>query len=331
MRVPKLFSLKSWLTLEEAADHLSCTLQEPVTVPDLLRLAIDGHLVLSAHFVNHASANFGKKVTWDDARLVLFPDLSQMKSFELEPEVAALLKDFQKNGTRQEQHEWLTKNRAVSEHPKIIISISGDRVADGVLEWSREVVSIDGIWDLPTCGSAALDVAHLLQSLVGGPEITLTCLDGTFVVSQDGLTYARLLEHYENNPYVKDAEGMQDRIARIRKYPYGDPKSYYPSGGLPEDAPIVVRPAALTAFLTSFVRGNSETVITTEKPLDDRERTSLLCIIGALASNAHLDLSQPHKAGAVVAAMLPGEVKLSARTIGEHLKGVREAMDSRKG
>ena len=66
------------------------------------------------------------------------------------------------------------------------------------------------------------------------------------------------------------------------------------------------------------------------KSLDARERTTLLCIIGALASHAELDVSQPIKAGDAIAAMMP-DVKLSGRTIGEHLKAVREAMDSRKG
>jgi hypothetical protein len=69
----------------------------------------------------------------------------------------------------------------------------------------------------------------------------------------------------------------------------------------------------------------------TDKPLDTRERTTLLTIIGALAGVANLDLSQHNKAGDTVAAMLAVEgVKLSGRTIGEHLKAVREAMDSRK-
>jgi len=68
-----------------------------------------------------------------------------------------------------------------------------------------------------------------------------------------------------------------------------------------------------------------------DKSLDARERTTLLCIIGALAENATLDLSQHIKAGEAVAVMLDAKgVKLSGRTIGEHLKAVREAMDSRK-
>lgn len=67
-----------------------------------------------------------------------------------------------------------------------------------------------------------------------------------------------------------------------------------------------------------------------DKPLDPRERASLLCIIGALAKEAKLNLVEPYKAGGAVAAMLDRMcVKMSARRIGDHLKAVREAMNNR--
>ncbi|TAL88468.1 MAG: hypothetical protein EPN69_16250 [Rhodanobacter sp.] len=75
--------------------------------------------------------------------------------------------------------------------------------------------------------------------------------------------------------------------------------------------------------------GKAATLKATDKPLEPRERTTLLCIIGALAGHAKLDISKPTKAGDAIAAMMPG-VKLAGRTIGEHLKLVRDAMDSRK-
>lgn len=65
-----------------------------------------------------------------------------------------------------------------------------------------------------------------------------------------------------------------------------------------------------------------------EKPLGERERVTLLCIIGALARQAQLDLSQPMKAGDAVAAMAP-ELSVTGRTIGDHLKKVGPAMESR--
>ena len=42
----KLFKLSEWLTLDDAAKHLSTALGEPVKVADVYRLALDGHLTL---------------------------------------------------------------------------------------------------------------------------------------------------------------------------------------------------------------------------------------------------------------------------------------------
>ena len=63
--------------------------------------------------------------------------------------------------------------------------------------------------------------------------------------------------------------------------------------------------------------------------LGTRERTTLLCIIGTLAKSANMDLSQPMKMGDAVAALIP-DVQLSGRTIGDHLKRVSEALESRR-
>lgn len=58
----KLFSLKEWLTLDEAANYLTACLQEPVTQADTIRLAIDGHLIMSVNFVNSVYARCGKAI-----------------------------------------------------------------------------------------------------------------------------------------------------------------------------------------------------------------------------------------------------------------------------
>lgn len=41
-----LFQLKAWLSLEEAAKHLTIVFGENVTEIDVLRLGLDGHLKL---------------------------------------------------------------------------------------------------------------------------------------------------------------------------------------------------------------------------------------------------------------------------------------------
>ncbi len=62
----KLFKLKEWLIIPEAARHLSAVFDEEVNEADILRLALDKHLKLSVNFVNKAYAKRGKVVTLED-------------------------------------------------------------------------------------------------------------------------------------------------------------------------------------------------------------------------------------------------------------------------
>jgi hypothetical protein len=58
--VKKLLKLKEWLTVPDAARHLSILFGEAVSEADVLRLALDGHLTLSVYFVNHARGSTRK-------------------------------------------------------------------------------------------------------------------------------------------------------------------------------------------------------------------------------------------------------------------------------
>lgn len=69
----KLFSLKEWLTLEESANYLTACLKEPVTQADTIRLAIDGHLILSVNFVNTVFAKSGKAIPCSEHKGGGFP------------------------------------------------------------------------------------------------------------------------------------------------------------------------------------------------------------------------------------------------------------------
>lgn len=63
----KLLKLKNWLTIPDAARHLSILFGENVTEADVLRLALDGHLTLSVHFVNRTEAKCGKTIPLAEA------------------------------------------------------------------------------------------------------------------------------------------------------------------------------------------------------------------------------------------------------------------------
>ena len=62
----KLFTLKKWLTVKEAAKYLSKIFEEKVSPSDICQLAIDGHLVLSTHFINPCHAKLSDIVNFEN-------------------------------------------------------------------------------------------------------------------------------------------------------------------------------------------------------------------------------------------------------------------------
>lgn len=309
----KLLSLKEWITLDEAAAHLANIFNEEVSVADIYRFALSGNLVLSAHLVNHGRANLGRKMAIREAGFRVVPALEQIQKQVFVDLAANAFGEFE---------AWLAADAEnahllAAEEPKSkFVLLNGVQVsAQDCIQLDEQVSSVDGIWDLTMQGAERLDIEHFLQQSVGGPGVELTMLDGVFLYRPDG-TYARLLEHFGENPYASEK-------AKVLKF--NDPDAYYPAGRLPPDAPVVVRPQALNEFV-SKVSG----VDPVDKPLDERERSSLLCIIGALARMAQVDLSQPYKAAEQVAAALSqAGIPLAPRTIGTHLKAVPDALDRR--
>lgn len=234
----KLFNLKEWLTVADAARHLSIVFGEEVTEADVLRLALDGRLQLSVYFVNHAIGRQAKWIPWEE-----YPELVEL--------TLALDK---KHGRETE--------RTAEERHELILRCDDD------------VVDIAGVWDLPMIGGERLDVEHQYQGLTDGPAVTLQNLDGAFVEGQDDQIY-QLQENYDDNEYQAgssaalerlkqhiasngiegaESESLLNRHKEQRKEFLEKRKAkpakenYYPAGGLPKDAVIVVRTEALREF-----------------------------------------------------------------------------------
>lgn len=149
----KLYKLREWLTLADAAQHLAISFGEKVVEADVLRLTLDGHLTLSINFVNHAKGRCGKLVPISQAR---FAPLSSEKARKVA-------------GTRQLPQGILINNEQVLEPTP------------------KEPVTIDGVWDLPMVGNERIDVERYYQELTGGPAVELLSLAGTFVNRADGV------------------------------------------------------------------------------------------------------------------------------------------------
>ena len=275
----KLFSLKEWLTVLETARHLSIAFGEEVTEADVLRLCLDGRLQLSVNFVNHAKARCGPIVPRELARTYDFP-------VDLNAAMDAKTPNEYRGGYMQ--------------LPVGITLMSGE-----VIELEDKVVTLAGVHDLPMIGGERLDVEHEYQMLTNGPAVTLSNLEGAFVERSDG-TMCQLQESFDDNEYQAgsnahlgqlklriardgiaqdEAKMLLDRHAQQRKkflesQRTKEPKNrYYPAGGLPNDAVLVVRTEALREFERQLATGQNGPSV---EEVGGKERTTFLNIIGGL-------------------------------------------------
>jgi len=156
--VNKLFKLKEWLTVPEAAKHLSIILGEEVTEADVLRLALDRHLKLSINLVDQAQAKWAKIVPIEDAQYRELPA---------------------RRFPRREKGK-----------PRRILR--GSKIDDKrVLECADDIVNLKGVYDLLMIGAGPLNIERKYQNLTGGPAITLIATNhrGVLVKQADGEIY----------------------------------------------------------------------------------------------------------------------------------------------
>lgn len=269
----KLFKLKKWLTLPEAAKHLSVVCGEEVAIADILRLALDGYLTLSVNFVNKAHARPGQVVgeegiIWYEFSPIwrgLIPDLpSEDKDLPLEIPKSLYIEDGK------------------------------------YLNLEEKVVSIDDIWDLPMIGNEQIDIEHEYQRLTGGPSVDLIGLDGAFVQKNSGEMY-QLQESFDDHYGHKAARQAQsEKIRRLKLNKTNNKRKeqllklreeklkklndiyekwmrydqYYPAGGLPSNCVLVVRTDALRDFeqFLSDSENESKAPSSSVKPHGNTER-----------------------------------------------------------
>lgn len=311
----RLFNLKEWLTLADAARHLSIAFGEDVAEADVLRLALDGRLRLSVYFVNHAIGRRAKWIPWEE-----YTELVELAD--------ALDKMHGSEGVRNAKNEGKL-----------------------VMRCDDEVKTLAGVWDLPLIGNDRLDIEHQYQQLTGGPAVTLQGLDGAFVSGRDGKIW-QLQEDFDDNEYqagssaalarlqqhivehgIEGAEAQsllnehkeqrKEFLEKRRVQPAKE--DYFPAGGLPEDAVIVVRTEALREFEQS-VNGASNGP---EKPIAANERNSLLTIIAALCNYSAINPQERGAASQI--AKLTEEIgaAVSDDTVRRALARIPDALESR--
>lgn len=306
----KLLKMKDWLTVDDAAKHLSLMFGETVSKADVLRLALDGQLTLSVNFINGAEARCGPMIGSDEVQWEEMPGL--------------------KGGT--------------------VRVPNGIMLNDGsAITLEDEVVSLRGIYDLPMLGNERLDVEHLYQQLTDGPEVTLHGLDGAFVVAGDlycqiqesmddnefqkgSTAHGRKLEVFI------EREGLDDEEAEVlrkehkanreqfkkRRAERPASEGYYPAGRLPHDAVYVVRTDALADLLAAA----SEP----ERPKEDlgtRERETLLKLLIGMAIKGYKyapDDNRSHVPAEVASDVQALGISMTDDTVRKWLKAARAVL-----
>lgn len=272
------------MTVAGAAEYLSQALSEPVNEVDLLQAALDGHLKLSVYFPNRATALVGHVLSYKDIPKINIPSLDG-KSM-----VTIIDSD---NLSLHAQ-----ANRFVEDTPFVL--------------FGKEHVSIDGVWDLTMLGNEKIDIEFDVQEIIGGPEVTMINLNGTFLNRHDG-TWASLQERSPDR-IVTDGDGQEKKIKG----------SFYPAGRLGENCTRVIRVREVVEFQLRL-EGKSD-----EKPVGTRERNTLLCIIAALCQEAKIDRTKPAKAaGEILNIMSSMGLQVGETTIEGHLKAIPGALESR--
>jgi hypothetical protein len=178
------------------------------------------------------------------------------------------------------------------------------RIDDPALEPDEKHREIQGLCDVPMLGRAKLQIEHDYHWMndrnfipVDGP-IGATVKEGEWLCKLPG---------------DRGQTGMSTRS-----------QSEFPQGSV-----LCVRRSALEEFIEAHVptrEGNN--VEPAEKPLGERERATLLTLIGALAQEAGIDISKPSKAADSIEKLTETlGARVSARTIEDHLKRIPDAIE----
>lgn len=176
-----MLKLKEWVTVPEAANHLSAMFEEDVREADVLRLAIDGHLKLSVNFIGHVDARCGKIISCEDVERaegifkIQLPDrkVGGTGTRTAKLDIKTAIGPFQ-HGVHLDDHRFLNL--------------------------SEDIIILEGVWDLSMIGNERLAVEYKYQQLTNGPEVELLNLTGTFVERHDG-SMCQLQEEFEEENF----------------------------------------------------------------------------------------------------------------------------------
>lgn len=254
----KLFKLKNWLTIQEAAKHLSGAFTEPVTEADVLRLALDERLKLSVNFVNPVLVRLGTLVKKEDV-----------------PYEEVL-------GKKGNKYRTYISKQHVTDEGEIYIFDAKDRD-----------YTLRGVCDIPMEEGFRLEVERQYQSLTDGPKVTERWEHG-LLIDAGGKGDCQF-EIFSDESAIPDTfdfgKTIMDQLAASPLSPEEQfdllkkelevmrrTSRYCIVDRLPEETVLVVRRNAFTDFIASV----NDAPADAKKPLDPRKESAYLNTIAVL-------------------------------------------------
>lgn len=257
----KLLKLKEWLTLSTAANTLATMLSEPITVADLLQLALEKQLLLSVRMIDLTPALRGQEVGID----TIF-------------------------GANLESQWVESLDATFADNPRLLQNYLG---GGRCIAWNEDSIEpIDGVWDLPMLPGESYAIEVALARLLNSPLPQLPLHEGVYLKRGD--VYCQLMEPlgdfnesqlqtHDDNKLEDEWDHQEDAQAARRAYR----NNFCPALILPDSAQFVIRTTALNDFIASLTEPSVE-----DKPLTTKGKNSYLSLIAVLAKQAGYDLSQ---------------------------------------
>ncbi|MDD2660280.1 MAG: hypothetical protein PHY54_11485 [Methylococcales bacterium] len=180
---PKLLKLKKWLTLPDAAKHLSAVCKNEISEADILHFAIDGDLKLSIRLFRNTTAISCRAVHYKKADLDIdiangiFPDVFKRRDLPTAI-IESISKSFVENMIEGIQPYELSDSYALEcEKERIIIEKSMLDMAIDYLRTNDEDQYLveesltqlkEGVWDLSMLGTELLELQRRHYKLISG-------------------------------------------------------------------------------------------------------------------------------------------------------------------
>lgn len=231
--VSNLLRLNKWLTLSEAAKHLTSVIKVDIAESDVLKFALNGDLTLSVNFVNPA---YG----------------SNCVKYKEEKEEAK--RDFDSFfGENERLPVWddgfnIIDESHISYQQDLHLHEDGQIWQSGGYLWQTktQVTKLVGVWDLPMVGGERIEVEREYQKLTGCQELIAVSEDSIFVKRPEGALF--------------EIQTSSRRPVEMQFAPgYYDSKDFHSSVRLPKGRVFVIRTNAILDFI-KFVNEESSIV-----------------------------------------------------------------------